>query len=297
MVVISAGIRPNARLAREAGLTVERGIVVNDFMACVRRPARLRRRRVRAAQRQGLRPGRAAVGTDRRAGRPLDRAQPGRRLQRLEGFDQAESHGRGPGGDGATGRARTRRRGRDLRRAVARRLQEADRARRPARRSDPARRRGDGAGAAAGLRSRRALPENRAELLFPLAAAKRLCRRSSDLARRRAQSATATACRRARSSPRCRAAVAASNRCATRRAPERAAARASRRRRRCSNTRRAICWCEDPSVHYYVPGVPLTKPELIAPSRNVACEPSPPSSPRWPAARMIRAAKSAWPRC
>ncbi|MGH9840947.1 MAG: nitrite reductase large subunit NirB [Blastocatellia bacterium] len=33
MVVISAGIRPNAQLAREAGLKVERGIVVDDGMA------------------------------------------------------------------------------------------------------------------------------------------------------------------------------------------------------------------------------------------------------------------------
>jgi nitrite reductase (NADH) large subunit len=32
LVVIAAGIRPNADLAREAGLTVGRGIVVNDFM-------------------------------------------------------------------------------------------------------------------------------------------------------------------------------------------------------------------------------------------------------------------------
>jgi nitrite reductase (NADH) large subunit len=38
MVVISAGIRPNARLARDAGLAVERGVVVNDFMACVNDP-------------------------------------------------------------------------------------------------------------------------------------------------------------------------------------------------------------------------------------------------------------------
>jgi NAD(P)H-dependent nitrite reductase large subunit len=38
MVVISAGIRPNAQLARDAGLTVERGIVVDNFMACVNDP-------------------------------------------------------------------------------------------------------------------------------------------------------------------------------------------------------------------------------------------------------------------
>ncbi|MGH9802417.1 MAG: (2Fe-2S)-binding protein, partial [Blastocatellia bacterium] len=34
MVVISAGIRPNAQLARDAGLKVERGIVVDDTLAC-----------------------------------------------------------------------------------------------------------------------------------------------------------------------------------------------------------------------------------------------------------------------
>ncbi|HZF37882.1 MAG TPA: FAD-dependent oxidoreductase [Blastocatellia bacterium] len=38
MVVISAGIRPNAQLAKDVGLTVERGIVVNDSMACVNDP-------------------------------------------------------------------------------------------------------------------------------------------------------------------------------------------------------------------------------------------------------------------
>jgi nitrite reductase (NADH) large subunit len=38
MAVISAGVRPNAQLAKEAGLTVERGIVVNDSMACVNDP-------------------------------------------------------------------------------------------------------------------------------------------------------------------------------------------------------------------------------------------------------------------
>src|ERR1051325_11582692 len=32
MVVVAAGIRPNADLGRKAGLTVNRGIVVNDYM-------------------------------------------------------------------------------------------------------------------------------------------------------------------------------------------------------------------------------------------------------------------------
>ena len=39
MLVISAGIRPNAELAKEAGLTVERGIVVGDDLAVVNDPS------------------------------------------------------------------------------------------------------------------------------------------------------------------------------------------------------------------------------------------------------------------
>jgi nitrite reductase (NADH) large subunit len=39
MVVISAGIRPNVGLAKQAGLTVERGIVVNDDLSCSGDPA------------------------------------------------------------------------------------------------------------------------------------------------------------------------------------------------------------------------------------------------------------------
>ena len=39
LVVIAAGIRPNVRLAVEAGLEVKRGIVVGDDLACVKRPA------------------------------------------------------------------------------------------------------------------------------------------------------------------------------------------------------------------------------------------------------------------
>jgi NAD(P)H-nitrite reductase large subunit len=35
MLVISAGIRPNVEVAKSAGLTVERGIVVGDDLACV----------------------------------------------------------------------------------------------------------------------------------------------------------------------------------------------------------------------------------------------------------------------
>ena len=38
LVVISAGIRPNAQLAKDAGLKVERGIVVDDTLACAGEP-------------------------------------------------------------------------------------------------------------------------------------------------------------------------------------------------------------------------------------------------------------------
>ena len=38
MVVISAGIRPNVALAKDAGLTIERGIVVSDELNCVNDP-------------------------------------------------------------------------------------------------------------------------------------------------------------------------------------------------------------------------------------------------------------------
>lgn len=38
MVVISAGIRPNVQLAKDAGLTVERGIVVDDGITCLDDP-------------------------------------------------------------------------------------------------------------------------------------------------------------------------------------------------------------------------------------------------------------------
>jgi nitrite reductase (NADH) large subunit len=39
MLIISAGIRPNVEIAKAAGLTVERGIVVGDDLACVNDPS------------------------------------------------------------------------------------------------------------------------------------------------------------------------------------------------------------------------------------------------------------------
>ncbi len=120
--------------------TVERGIVVGDDLAVARRPGRLRRRRVRAAPRPGLRAGRSALGAGAGARRPAHRTEPDARLQGSQVSHQAQGDGRRAGGHG---RARSRRTSDEvvqLLRADARHLQEADRARRHARRRDPARR-------------------------------------------------------------------------------------------------------------------------------------------------------------
>src|SRR5207237_6612296 len=39
MLIISCGIRPNVEIAKEAGLAVERAIVVGDDLACVKDPS------------------------------------------------------------------------------------------------------------------------------------------------------------------------------------------------------------------------------------------------------------------
>ena len=120
-----------------------------------------------------------------------------------------------------------------LRRAGARRLPEADRPRRQARRRDPARRHQRRAGAAAALR-----PQHAAARVARLAAlpdaARRRRRSRPPTCRTTPRSATATASRRAPSSARCAAAAAPSRRSATRPAPAPAAARARSRSRRSS---------------------------------------------------------------
>ena len=54
-VVCAVGIRPQAQLARDAGLTVNRGIIVDDGLA-TSDPNDLRARRMRRASRRCLRP-------------------------------------------------------------------------------------------------------------------------------------------------------------------------------------------------------------------------------------------------
>ncbi len=39
MLIISAGIRPNVALAKQAGIVIERGIVVNDDLSCMNDPS------------------------------------------------------------------------------------------------------------------------------------------------------------------------------------------------------------------------------------------------------------------
>ena len=108
MVVISAGIRPNVELAIDAGLTVERGIVVTDELRCPGDP------HVYAvgecAQHRGQLYGlvaplweQAKVLADRLAGRIPDAA-----LRRLARVDQAEGDGHRPRRDGRPGADRAR---------------------------------------------------------------------------------------------------------------------------------------------------------------------------------------------
>ena len=156
LVVIAAGIRPNVQLAVDAGLEVE--------------PRHRRRRRSRVSS--AGRPDVFAVGEcAEHRGRVYGLVAPlweqtARLADRLSGrnpdavylgivrVDQAEGDGRRSRGDGRQGARRRRRRGRQLQRAVARHLQEADRAQRSARRRHRAWRRRRRAVAAADVRRR-----------------------------------------------------------------------------------------------------------------------------------------------
>ena len=66
LVVMAVGIRANAALAKEAGITVNRGIVVDAAMR-TSRSRHLRGRRVRGGRGAGVRPRRAALRDGKRA--------------------------------------------------------------------------------------------------------------------------------------------------------------------------------------------------------------------------------------
>ena len=117
----------------------------------------------------GVRPRRAAVGTDGPARRSPERPEPRRGLLRLAVSTKLKVTGVDLAVMGDKDAVRRRRRGRQLQRAVARHLQEADRAQRPAGRRHRPRRRRDRAVAAADVRRPALLlTDNRAELLFPV---------------------------------------------------------------------------------------------------------------------------------
>ena len=150
-VVVAAGVRPAADLARRAGLAVCRGIVVDDHLACsgaddVYAIGDCAEHRGRV---QGLvAPAweQARVLAERLTGRNLHASYAG-----VARGDEAEGRGRRPRRDGVEGAGRGRRRGRELCGRQARRLQEADRPRRPDRWRDRHRRRGRHPQADAGL--------------------------------------------------------------------------------------------------------------------------------------------------
>jgi len=120
LVVISAGIRPNVELAREAGLLVERGIVVGDDLATsdphVHALGECAQHRGRTYGLVGPCWEQAQVLAERLSGRkPRD-------LHRLAHLHQAEGDGRRPHRDGRARVGHRRRPGGRVRRQEARRV-------------------------------------------------------------------------------------------------------------------------------------------------------------------------------
>ncbi len=137
MVVISAGIKPNAEIGHSAGLTVERAIVVDNHMRSV---DDMNVYVVgECAQHRGKVYGLVAPLWEQAKvfAEQITRHNPRRRLPRLQARHQAQGDGRRARlhghhrGDGGA------RRDRSVHRGQARHLQEADRARRPPGRRHP----------------------------------------------------------------------------------------------------------------------------------------------------------------
>lgn len=262
MAVISAGIRPNARLAREAGLTVERGVVVNDYMACVNDPD------VYAvgecAQHDGKVYGlvaplweQTAALADRLTGRKPDAAYKGSKVStklKVMGVDltvMGEREARDESDEVVTYAEPSR--------GVYKKLIVRDG------RLAGAILLGDTSMAPALLQSfdRGALlPENRAELLFPLSAeavsqsvvdlpdVAQICN-CNGVSKGAIIAAVKKGCRSLKSL------------CEATRAGTGCGACKPQARELLEYAAGDLV-APDPSIHYYVPGVPLTKPELIA---------------------------------
>jgi nitrite reductase (NADH) large subunit len=262
LVVISAGIRPNVQLAREAGLTVERGIVVGDDLRSANDP------HIYAvgecAQHRGQVYGLVAplweqtqVLADRLTGRNPQAVYTGSKVStklKVMGIELAVMGEKEPGSDQDDVVTYA-----EPSRGIYKKLIVRDG------RLAGAIVLGDGSIAPALLQAfdrGTRLPENRAEMLFPLAADGAPALRVADMAddvqvcncngvsKGQIMSAAQAGCRTLK-------AVCDKTRAGT----------------GCGSCKPLIqsvlelavgdLVAEDPSVHYYVPGVPLTKPELI----------------------------------
>jgi nitrite reductase (NADH) large subunit len=262
MVVISAGIRPNAQLARAAGLAVERGVVVNDSMACVNDPDVFAVGE--CAQHNGVVYGlvaplweQTATLADRLTGRRPDAAYKGSKVStklKVMGIDLTVMGDREPrdGNDEVVTYAEPTRGVykklivRNGRLAGAILMGDASTA--------PALLRAFGRGAT--------LPENRAELLFPLVSETALpsvvdLPNDAQICNCNGVSKTAII---AAVKKGCRSLKSLCD-----------ATRAGTGCGSCKPQAQELLeyaagdlMVEDPSIHYYVPGVPLSKPELIA---------------------------------
>lgn len=261
LVVISAGIRPNTELAKQAGLAVERGIVVNDYLGC---PGDARVFAVgECAQHRGQVYGlvaplweQTAVLADRLTGRNPSACYSGSKVStklKVMGVELAvmgEKQRANPGDEEII--YSEPRRGiykklivRDGRLAGAILLGDSSRAAQLLRAYDQA----------------AELPENRAELLFPLASESnpltmayvpdtaQICN-CNGVSKRDLVKAIQSGCRSLKAL------------CDTTRAGTGCGS--------CKPQVEAILEmasdglvAEDPSIHYYVPGVPLSKPALI----------------------------------
>ena len=136
LVVIAAGIRPNVKLALNAGLPVKRG-GPNRRRSGVNRGQRgLRDRGVRRTSRDRVRPRGSGMAAGEGPGRASLRSGIGRPLPRVELHHEVEGRWRGSRSHGRKGSGVIRRRGRQVDRSGERRLQATDREKRAAGRGD-----------------------------------------------------------------------------------------------------------------------------------------------------------------
>ena len=105
MIVVAAGVRPNIDLAKQAGLHVQHGIVIQDDLSC--RNDRNVYAIGECSQHRGKLFGLVAppVGAGPHPGGAAYRRESGGLLPGRPGLHQAQDHGCGPGGHGGQGPA------------------------------------------------------------------------------------------------------------------------------------------------------------------------------------------------